>query len=149
MSVFTIERTLPPTKTFAVRYYTAYFTGGDYLARVRIVQRRGGRSWKQEDDTYFLDWIPGSELPQGFTGFQFHNISKEPTLDRPGHYRVQLNAVSLVVLACNCKGAVCWRQTGAPCKHRDVITDLLTVGGNHGGVFTADLSQLAEVGTLY
>lgn len=136
---------LSETKTHKVRWYRAVFPALDFLARVQIKQglKLNGK-WK-DDESYFLDWLPDSELRPGYKGFLFTNCLREPTEERTSLYRVIVRESTLEVLSCSCKGAVCWRQTLAPCKHRDVIAALI-----ERDVFTAaDIEDVEGVLVLF
>jgi hypothetical protein len=134
---FLMDRRLPPTATYRSRWYFLAIPAGEHLGRVRMKQ-------DTKEDTYLIDWIPDSELKPGFKGISFHNIGRDPTPDRPGHYQVIIEAHTLTVVSCDCKASQCYRQD-VDCRHKAVVADLI-----ESGIFQAgDLSELEEVGTLY
>lgn len=146
MPTFVVSRPLEDTASFVNRFYYLTVPGGDCWGRCQISQtkRKGGK----QQDVYFIEPCKEGTLPRGFRRFTFVKLNHTPTKDSPGFYNVDVDAKGKV-LFCGCKGAVTVYQErpdrDQPCKHRDVIADLLTIG-----VFDArDLAELAEVGTLY
>lgn len=123
-----ITRQLPPTKTYAIRWYHAVApalksNNETCLARVYICQQPTARSRKIDENVYLLEQVIDESLPRGWQSFIFTNQSAEPTQDRPGQYQVNVDQHGQTVF-CGCTGSTCQKQADV-CKHRHVIRDLI------------------------
>lgn len=155
MPTFVVSRPLADTPGYCDRFYYLTVPGGDCWGRCQITQHRKNKkkdgSWTKGaklSDVYFIEPCREGTLPRGFRRFTFVKLNHVPTKESPGFYNVDVHADGRL-LFCGCKGAVTAYQErpdrDEPCKHRDVIADLLAIK-----VFDAkDLAELAEVGTLY